>query len=89
MQKLTVLFLFMLQIQMVTKPCNRGYATCACAVTARAGGDVFTINHCHGHLTDFLSFKDDILKVYTYWSGYYKVSKHQLSTLRTYSTLCS
>ncbi|XP_053404098.1 sushi, von Willebrand factor type A, EGF and pentraxin domain-containing protein 1-like [Mercenaria mercenaria] len=61
-----------IEVQTVTAPCNR-WATCSCAVTVRAGGDVFSINHCYGHLTSYLSAKDGILKVYKLWSTYYQI----------------
>ncbi|XP_053403087.1 uncharacterized protein LOC128558234 [Mercenaria mercenaria] len=61
-----------IEVQTVTAPCNR-WATCSCAVTVRAGGDVFSINHCYGHLTSYLSSKDGILKVYKLWSTYYQI----------------
>ncbi|XP_060553958.1 uncharacterized protein LOC132715005 isoform X4 [Ruditapes philippinarum] len=61
-----------IEVQTVTAGCNR-WATCSCAVTVRAGGDVFTINHCSGHLSTFLSAKDGILKVYRLWSTYYRI----------------
>ncbi|XP_053403088.1 uncharacterized protein LOC123543596 [Mercenaria mercenaria] len=61
-----------IEVQTVTAPCNR-WATCSCAVTVRAGGDVFSINHCYGHLTSYLSAKDGILKVYKLWSTWYQI----------------
>ncbi|WAR01759.1 VWDE-like protein [Mya arenaria] len=62
-------------VQMVTEPCGRWGAipTCACAVTMKSGGDIFTLNHCGGHLTKYLSNLDGTLKVYREHSTNYKV----------------
>ncbi|XP_052799086.1 uncharacterized protein LOC128230682 [Mya arenaria] len=62
-------------VQMVTEPCGQWgpIPTCACAVTMKSGGDVFTLNHCGGHLTKYLSNLDGTLKVYREQSTNYKV----------------
>ncbi|KAL4219880.1 hypothetical protein ACF0H5_020291 [Mactra antiquata] len=62
-----------IEVQIITSPCNRNRATCACAVTVRSGGDIFTINHCGGHKTGYLSYKDGILKVYKWYTNYYRI----------------
>lgn len=61
-----------IEVQTITAPCN-GWLTCSCAVTVRAGGDVFTINHCYGHYTGYLSSKDNIMRVYKVWSTSYMI----------------
>ncbi|KAH3713664.1 hypothetical protein DPMN_073461 [Dreissena polymorpha] len=64
-----------IEVDMITQPCSNWgpIPTCACAVNVRAGGDIFTINHCSGHLTKYLSNKDQALKVYRESSSEYKI----------------
>ncbi|KAH3700504.1 uncharacterized protein LOC127859566 [Dreissena polymorpha] len=64
-----------IEVDMITQPCSIGGSkpTCACAVNVRAGGDIFTINHCSGHLTKYLSDKDGVLIVYRESSSQYKI----------------
>ena len=67
------------QIQTVVRPCYEGMhhrrvPHCSCAVTVRAGSDVFTINHCDGqHVTGFLSAEDNVLRVYSRNIKYHQV----------------
>ncbi|XP_052245778.1 uncharacterized protein LOC127854763 [Dreissena polymorpha] len=64
-----------IEVDMITQPCSTWglIPTCACAVNVKAGGDIFTINHCSGHLTKYLSNKDEALKVYRESSSEYKI----------------
>ena len=39
----------------------------------RAGRDVYSINHCNGHVTGYLSADDKILRVYRRNLRYYQV----------------
>ena len=73
-----LLYEHIFQIQTVVIPCyasGRGSNPhCSCAVTVRAGSDVFTINHCNGqHVTGFLSAEDNVLRVYSRNVMFYQV----------------
>ena len=62
------------QIQSKTKRCNGNRATCSCSCTMKSGGDIFMINHCDTHRTQFLSDDNKALYVYRITTNKYEVS---------------
>ncbi|KAK3588225.1 hypothetical protein CHS0354_014374 [Potamilus streckersoni] len=62
------------EVQIKTTHCNGG-ATCVCATSIRAGGDMYIINHCGGtHFAGFVSCDTfDVLEVREYTEYYTEV----------------
>ncbi|KAL3846765.1 hypothetical protein ACJMK2_017724 [Sinanodonta woodiana] len=61
------------EVQMKTKKCNN-FATCACAVAVRAGGDIFLIDLCGSPgLIKYASCKENILDVRQITAYYYQI----------------
>ncbi|KAK3609723.1 hypothetical protein CHS0354_011415 [Potamilus streckersoni] len=61
------------EVQMKTKQCN-SFATCACSVAVRAGGDIFLIDLCRSpEIINQVSCKENILHVRQISSYWYQI----------------